>query len=737
MAAGADCLGCDRALRSDDPANRGANGRLRIRARTIGYGLVLIVPALHGSDCSQAPRPPVGSACSSVATACYDEFARNPVNLVCFREQARWQKLAITWRLANFAPGVPQADQVDAVARAFDMWAACSGLTFQSVGGAADITIRFDQGDPYPFEGPGGSLGYAFFPGTMRAGEVHLCQQEHWSLAPGAALIDIFTVVLHEIGHALGLEHSLDSDDVMHPSYKTSGATSLTGNDKDAIGRLYGEPGSGLPPIPEVNQDYCEPVGLLASFEDPDSDLDGIPDTVEVFALGTDPFNPDTDMDGAIDSIEVFVDRTNPLDPFSRGIPVTPPQARIIYVRAGAEGANNGSSWADAFTDLQVALAAAAASTTVPTEVWVAAGRYIPTQRVEAANEQSVVFAMASFVGLYGGFAGSELDRRQRIPEVNVTILDGNGQAREGNARPVVSADLISGGTLDGFTITGGQSAGQGGGVNFTISNFDIAPSIRDCKFIGNVSNSFGGGLQCNRATTIADCCFIGNSGNTGAGAHLGAASGFDTDTYTVVNCTFIGNQGNGSISTGGGLDVSGNAVIVNGLFKSNTADFGAGLDFGGEGSAINCTFSGNSTPLSGGIAGLRVSSASVTASNCIFWENMNADGMTERAQLSAPGALTVNNSCVMNIVDFVGNGNIGLNPQFVDPNGVDDIGGTADDNLRLQNTSPCIGSGRNSDVPPDGADIDNDGNFDETTPLDLDRRPRFNGTVDMGAYET
>ncbi len=211
----------------------------------------------------------------------------------------------------------------------------------------------------------------------------------------------------------------------------------------------------------------------------------------------------------------------------------------------------------------------------------------------------------------------------------------------------------------------------------------------------------------------------------------------FDTDTYTIVNCAFIGNQGTGTISTGGGLNVSGNAVIVNGLFKSNTADFGAGLDFNGVGSAINCTFSANSTPLAGGIAGLCVSTASVTASNCIFWENTNADGTTERAQLSAPGILIVNNSCVMSLAAFAGNGNIGLDPQFIDPNGVDGIGGTADDNLRLPITSPCVNSGRNSDLPPDATDIDNDADRDEVTPLDLDGRGRFNGTVDMGAYET
>ena len=37
----------------------------------------------------------------------------------------------------------------------------------------------------------------------------------------------------------------------------------------------------------------------------------------------------------------------------------TEPAAPILYVNADAGGANNGSSWADAFTDLQAALGAA------------------------------------------------------------------------------------------------------------------------------------------------------------------------------------------------------------------------------------------------------------------------------------------------------------------------------------------------------------------------------------------
>jgi len=34
-------------------------------------------------------------------------------------------------------------------------------------------------------------------------------------------------------------------------------------------------------------------------------------------------------------------------------------------------------------------------------------------------------------------------------------------------------------------------------------------------------------------------------------------------------------------------------------------------------------------------------------------------------------------------------------------------------------------------------ADVDQDGDLTEPLPLDLDRTPRINGTVDMGAYES
>src|ERR1044072_8249072 len=84
-----------------------------------------------------------------------------------------------------------------------------------------------------------------------------------------------------------------------------------------------------------------------------------------------------------------------------------------IFVDASAAGANNGTSWANAFTDLQSALAIATPSN----EIWVAAGTYKPT----ATADRTISFAMKNGVGIYGGFDGTEAQRGQRDPAVNVT----------------------------------------------------------------------------------------------------------------------------------------------------------------------------------------------------------------------------------------------------------------------------------------------------------------------------
>ena len=66
----------------------------------------------------------------------------------------------------------------------------------------------------------------------------------------------------------------------------------------------------------------------------------------------------------------------------------------IIYVDVNAGGNNDGTTWVDAFTDMQDALALVINGD----EIWVAQGTYTP------GNDRSATYQLLNGVALYGGF---------------------------------------------------------------------------------------------------------------------------------------------------------------------------------------------------------------------------------------------------------------------------------------------------------------------------------------------
>jgi len=72
------------------------------------------------------------------------------------------------------------------------------------------------------------------------------------------------------------------------------------------------------------------------------------------------------------------------------------PAPAILYVNAGASGANDGSSWTNAFTNLEDALALAACG--APGEVWVAAGTYRPRVAIVVDFEDGPPIALNDFL---------------------------------------------------------------------------------------------------------------------------------------------------------------------------------------------------------------------------------------------------------------------------------------------------------------------------------------------------
>jgi len=434
---------------------------------------------------------------------------------------------------------------------------------------------------------------------------------------------------------------------------------------------------------------------------------------------------------------------------------------KIIYVDADAIGANDGSSWQDAYICLQDGLAAAWPKAGKDTdEIRVAEGIYKPDQRSArpplrrssilgdsvSAGDRTATFQLRNAVAIKGGYAGfgepypdaRDVERYETIlsGDLNgddVWVSDpcdlGNEPTRADNSFHVVSGSGVdSTAILDGFTICAGnasmanwQDAKSSGGGMYSQGS---SPTVIHCTFKGNSATVWGGAIAVLEGRpTLIDCLFAGNAAEFGGGILN------EEGSPTIVNCSFRNNYAD----FGGGMDntKSGTVTLTNCTFRGNRARRSGGGMYNAESSAIltNCILSGNSANFGGGMENNRRSTLRLANCTCIGNRASTCGGgMTCTSESSA---ILVNTTlwadgpdeiCLMG--GFIAASYCNVQGGWPDAGNID-----ADPMLtpdgHLQAGSPCVNSGEPhmaSDVWP---------------PTDIDGESRvLEGRVDIGADE-
>lgn len=392
------------------------------------------------------------------------------------------------------------------------------------------------------------------------------------------------------------------------------------------------------------------------------------------------------------------------------------------YVDADATGNNDGTSWTNAFTDLQNAFA----NSYKGMEIWVADGTY---KRQTTMRNTAFNWSVDS-LKVYGGFDGSETLLNERDWLINRTILSGdigtNGDMSDNSYAVFVgpfgsNTNVLNYGLLDGFVIQDGNANANQGlvfgstGAAVFLTDYVKKMDLNNCEISNNnakYSAIFALSDVTDVTLNINNCIVKSNAGRIGQA--ITVSSHGQNMLLNVKNSLFTNNESKDMGSLGLGL---GGVIYLQAQNTSNT---------GMQGNFTNCTFANNpnngtntanfKTTLLYYDAAAGGGSKHVQVDNCIFWGNNNDTiSVGKNPNGSDYQSVTINNT----LSEFPGfetnavtSNIVNSDPQFI-----------SNSDFSLQNTSPAINTGTqlNLTIPS----------------LDLAGNPRVSGNeIDLGCYE-
>ncbi|QDV45094.1 Matrixin [Stieleria neptunia] len=182
----------------------------------------------------------------------------------------------LTYHIDASGSGLDPATVQSAIETALKAWSDVAAIDFMPTNRAGlqdSLDFSFES-----IDGSGGTLAQAYFPDDVNpariAGDVEFDSAEIWEVgnALGSRATDLVLVAVHEIGHALGLDHNDAADSTLNETISPHEFfTTLPASDVDAILALYAPATGAFIDDPVANDGLTDDADeTVSTNEEPD-----------------------------------------------------------------------------------------------------------------------------------------------------------------------------------------------------------------------------------------------------------------------------------------------------------------------------------------------------------------------------------------------------------------------------------------------------------------------------------